>query len=57
MLDTIMKKMANNNNNNVTFFLFSVSKFTCSPKKESEKLKNSHFGQIYVQFVLFTVSY
>ena len=25
--------------------LFSVSKFTCSPKKESEKLKNSHFGQ------------
>ena len=37
--------------------LFSVSKFTCSPKKESEKLKNSHFGQIHVQFVLFTVSY
>ena len=36
--------------------LFSVSKFTCSPKKESEKLKNSHFGQIHVQFVLFTVS-
>ena len=32
--------------------LFSVSKFTCSPKKESEKLKNSHFGQIHVQFVL-----
>ena len=30
--------------------LFSVSKFTCSPKKESEKLKNSHFGQIHVQF-------
>ena len=23
--------------------LFSVSKFTCSPKKESEKLKNSYF--------------
>ena len=23
--------------------LFSVSKFTCSPKKESEKLNNSHF--------------
>ena len=37
--------------------LFSVSKFTCSPKKESEKLKNSYFGQIHVQFVLFTVSY
>ena len=37
--------------------LFSVSKFTCSPKKESEKLTNSHFGQIHVQFVLFTVSY
>ena len=37
--------------------LFSVSKFTCSPKKESEKLKDSHFGQIHVQFVLFTVSY
>ena len=37
--------------------LFSVSKFTCSPKKESEKLKNSHFGQIHVQFVLFTISY
>ena len=37
--------------------LFSVSKFTCSPKKESEKLKNSHFGQIHVQFELFTVSY
>ena len=37
--------------------LFSVSKFTCSPKKESEKLKNSHFGQIHVQFVLFTVPY
>ena len=33
--------------------LFSVSK---SPK-ESEKLKNSHFGQIHVQFVLFTVTY
>ena len=30
--------------------LFSVSKFTCSPKKESEKLKNSHFEQIHVQF-------
>ena len=38
-------------------YLFSVSKFTCSPKKESEKLKNSHFGQIHVQFVLLTVSY
>ena len=25
--------------------LFSVSRFTCSPKKESEKLKNSHFFQ------------
>ena len=37
--------------------LFSVSKFACSSKKESEKLKNSHFGQIHVQFVLFTVSY
>ena len=37
--------------------LFSVSKFTCSPKKESEKLKNSHFGQIHVQFVLFIISY
>ena len=49
---------------NLSFFsfvrgtnLFSVSKFTCSPKKESEKLKNSHFGQIHVQFVLFTISY
>ena len=28
--------------------LFSVSKFTCSPNKESEKLKKSHFGQIHV---------
>ena len=37
--------------------LFSVSKFTCSPKKESEKLKNSYFGQIHVQLELFTVSY
>ena len=37
--------------------LFSVSKFTCSPKKESKKLKNSHFGQIHEQFELFTVSY
>ena len=37
--------------------LFSVSKLTCSAKKESEKLKNSHFGQIHVLFVLFTVSY
>ena len=37
--------------------IFSFSKFTCSSKKESEKLKNSHFGQIHVQFVLFTVSY
>ena len=37
--------------------LFSVSTFTCSPKTESEKLENSHFGQIHVQFVLFTVSY
>ena len=36
--------------------LVSISKFTCSPKKESEKLKNSHFGQIHVQFVLLTVS-
>ena len=27
-----------------------------SPKKESEKLKNSHFGQIHVQFLSFTVS-
>ena len=25
-----------------------LSKFTCSQKKESEKLKNSHFGQIHV---------
>ena len=25
--------------------LFSVSKFTCSPKKESEKLNNSRFGK------------
>ena len=38
-------------------YLFSVSKFNCSPKKESEKLKNSHFGQIHVQFVLLAVSY
>ena len=37
--------------------LFSVPKFTYSPKKESEKMKNSHFGQIHVQLVLFTVSY
>ena len=37
--------------------LLSVSKFTCSPKKESEKLKNSQFGQFYLQFLLFTVSY
>ena len=37
--------------------LFSVSTFSCSPKKESEKLKNSHFGKIHIQFVLFTVSY
>ena len=37
--------------------LFSVSKFTCSPTKESEKLKISHFGEIHVQFKLFTVSY
>ena len=37
--------------------LFSVSMFTCSLKKESEKLKNSHFVQIHVQFVLFTFSY
>ena len=37
--------------------LFSVSKFTCSTKKDSEKLKNSHFGQIHVQFLFFTVSY
>ena len=36
--------------------LLSVSKFTCSSKKESEQLKNSHFGQIHEQFVLFTVS-
>ena len=34
--------------------LFSVSKFTCSPKKDSEKLKNSHFGQIHVQFLFFS---
>ena len=26
--------------------LFSVSKFTCSPKKESEKLKNSHIAKL-----------
>ena len=32
--------------------LLLVSKFTCSPKKESEMLKNSHLGQIHVQFVL-----
>ena len=37
--------------------LFSVFRFTCSPEKESEKLKNSHLRQIHVQFVLFTVSY
>ena len=36
--------------------LFSVSKFTCSPKKVLEKLKNSHFGQIHVQFLYLTVS-
>ena len=36
--------------------LFSVSKLPCSTKKESEKLKNSHFGQIHVQFVLLAVS-
>ena len=33
--------------------LFSVFKFICSPKKESEKLKNSHFGQIHVQVLFF----
>ena len=49
---------------NLSFFSFvrgtnllSVSKLTCSPKKESEKLKNSHFGQIHVEFLFFTVSY
>ena len=49
---------------NLSFFsfvrgtnLFSISKFTYSPKKESEMLKNLHFGQIHVQFILFTVSY
>ena len=37
--------------------LFSVSRLTCSPKKELQKLKNSHYRLIHVQFVLFTVSY
>ena len=37
--------------------LFSVSKFIYSPKNKPERLKNSHFGQIHVQFVSFTVSY
>ena len=37
--------------------LFSVSKFICSPKKESQNLKNLHFGQIHVQFVFFRVSH
>ena len=37
--------------------LFSVSKFTCSPKKESEKLKNSHFGQIHQVNLLDLVVY
>ena len=34
--------------------LFSVSKFTCSQKKESEKLKNSHsfyFSQFHSEFL------
>ena len=37
--------------------LFSLSKFNCSSKKESEKLKKSYFGQIQVQFVFCMVSY
>ena len=31
--------------------IFSLSKFNCSSKKESEKLKKSLFEQIKVQFV------
>ena len=34
-----------------------ISKFNWSPKKESEKLKNAHFGQIQVHFVFCKVSY
>ena len=37
--------------------LFWFSKFNCSSKKESEKLKKSHFGKIQVQFVFSKVSY
>ena len=37
--------------------LFWFSKFNWSSKKESEKLKKSHFGQIQVQFEFCTVSY
>ena len=32
--------------------LFSVSKFTCPPKKESEKLKNLYFGHSELCFIL-----
>ena len=37
--------------------LFWFSKFNWSSKKELEKLKKSHFGQIQVQFVFCKVSY
>ena len=37
--------------------LFGSSKFSCSEKNESEKLKNSHFGQIQVQLEFCMVSY
>ena len=37
--------------------LFLSSKFNCSSKKESEKLKKSHFGQIQVQLEFCIISY
>ena len=37
--------------------LFSLSKFNCSSKKEWEKLKTSHYGEIQVQFVFCMVSF
>ena len=37
--------------------LFWLSKFNWSSKKESEKLKNSHFEQIQIHFVFCKVSY
>ena len=39
------------------FNLFSSSKFNCLSRKESEKMKTSHFGQIQVQFEFCMISY